>query len=280
MGLGSRVSIHAPARGATCATRPGRSGSMFQFTRPRGARHGRAGRCQRRLPSFNSRAREGRDHLGKRQERGQASFNSRAREGRDWCAVFVKTSLQFQFTRPRGARPSAVFIAVSRRCGFNSRAREGRDLLPWQLRIRRSVSIHAPARGATPSPLELKRIESLNSRAPEGRDAPPAARPDSDCFNSRAREARHLSEQTTQGVRSFNSRAREGRDAPPATGWSGSSSFNSRAREGRDAPPDATKDSFLKVSIHAPARGATKTRRPSWASSRFQFTRPRGARPM
>ena len=57
--------------------------TMFQFTRPRGARrvldvfH----RWRRR---FNSRAREGRDHAAERRKWGHRGFNSRAREGRDW----------------------------------------------------------------------------------------------------------------------------------------------------------------------------------------------------
>ena len=35
---GTPVSIHAPARGATCRGAPRQSSSRFQFTRPRGAR--------------------------------------------------------------------------------------------------------------------------------------------------------------------------------------------------------------------------------------------------
>ncbi len=77
--------------------------------------------------------------------------------------------LQFQFTRPRGARLNQVgeFINGNR---FNSRAREGRD------HCRRA---------------ECNRLFCFNSRAREGRDtqamrlmlrAP--------CFNSRAREGR------------------------------------------------------------------------------------------
>ena len=54
--------------------------------------------------------------------------------------------------------------------------------------------------------------------------------------------------------------------------------FNPRARAGRDAPNDDFSDLVL-VSIHAPARGAT---RPAWRLANcqgFQSTRPRGARP-
>ena len=56
-----RVSIHAPARGATCML-PSVSvkESLFQSTRPRGARHRWFHRFRRRK-CFNPRAREGRD---------------------------------------------------------------------------------------------------------------------------------------------------------------------------------------------------------------------------
>ena len=78
---------------------------MFQFTRPRGARHALATRDGDRT-GFNSRAREGRD-AGKTEYNAMLnSFNSRAREGRD-----VTTTL-----------PLLCLL-----CSFNSRAREGRD---------------------------------------------------------------------------------------------------------------------------------------------------------
>ena len=56
-------------------------------------------------------------------------------------------------------------------------------------------------------------------------------------------------------------------------------SFNPRARAGRDAIDQETYDRMVKVSIHAPARGATKPAgyfQP--IASGFQSTRPRGAR--
>ena len=124
------VSIHAPARGATLkySIRVHKD-RMFQSTRPRGARlpynHGALHDRAR----FNPRAREGRDCSGHFAEGQRQGFNPRAREGRDK-----------PFVRSRLATPS-----------FNPRAREGRDMIVnddvldhWE------VSIHAPARGATP----------------------------------------------------------------------------------------------------------------------------------
>ena len=79
----------------------------------------------------------------------------------------------------------------------------------------------------------------------------------------------------------FNPRGREGRDAPifrrrPRT----LSRFNPRAREGRDAAHAMGVVAAYLVSIHAPARGATRhVRRDHIAIGKFQSTRPRGARP-
>ena len=55
------VSIHAPARGATGLGSTNFTGGVFQFTRPRGARHAGKAKYNAMLYSFNSRAREGRD---------------------------------------------------------------------------------------------------------------------------------------------------------------------------------------------------------------------------
>ena len=104
------VSIHAPARGATSAAGAADHKDGVSIHAPaRGAT--RCSRSRLRPPCFNSRAREGRDrrHLD------------------DIAAV------QFQFTRPRGARLAPVL----------------------QLRGTEGVSIHAPARGATADILPL-----------------------------------------------------------------------------------------------------------------------------
>ena len=167
----------------------------------------------------------------------------------------------FQSTRPRGARPSfARQTACKRR--FNPRAREGRDL----------VSDAPHHRGAC-----------FNPRAREGRDikaheicgrcwrvsihAPARGATENTCHffcpmcmfqSTRPRGARQRRTQPERYHVSFNPRAREGRD-------------NDRRN---DAPGQR------RVSIHAPARGATTMRQHAGRSpSLFQSTRPRGARP-
>ena len=256
-----RVSIHAPARGATDATKVPFNRLLFQFTRPRGARRPARGRRRRSTRGFNSRAREGRD-LSSTDfvDAGQLCFNSRAREGRDaLVAVQAAADRLVSIHAPaRGATRTCRDRPASPRC-FNSRAREGRDIpVLCGGSGRRSVSIHAPARGAT-----RRRWRS--------------------CWSSGR----------------FNSRAREGRDRPRTTPAASIPRFNSRAREGRDRSigrgPDCSRVSIHapargatplrgadpplpSVSIHAPARGATYFNRLWTTMSWFQFTRPRGAR--
>ncbi len=88
----------------------------------------------------------------------------------------------------------------------------------------------------------------------------PTARTRTASFNSRAREGRDSRSLITPASPSrFNSRAREGRDAVRAIRRAIDDGFNSRAREGRDSNglfASVRED----VSIHAPARGATKMR--------------------
>jgi len=79
------------------------------------------------------------------------------------------------------------------------------------------------------------------------------------------------------GISGFNPRARMGRDnsfagLPPSI-----KRFNPRARMGRDRA-NSCQSNLLKVSIHAPAWGATVSIFPYAARKLFQSTRPHGAR--
>ena len=114
-------------------------------------------------------------------------FNPRARTGRDGCAsVFLPigevsihapargaTTLGpedllvflFQSTRPHGARLSCT-REKPLRGSFNPRARTGRDGQRGQCRQNRSVSIHAPARGATFAYSRRQRADDVSIHAP------------------------------------------------------------------------------------------------------------------
>jgi len=79
--------------------------SVFQSTRPRGARLTRPSIAGAGSPGFNPRARVGRDNVVSIFFPPSLSFNPRARVGRDWPRpAAVRFSIEFQSTRPRGAR--------------------------------------------------------------------------------------------------------------------------------------------------------------------------------
>ena len=121
----SRVSIHAPARGATCRLENRRDRPLFRSTRPHGAR------------TLRSR-------IGRRKK--AVSIHAPARGATAWPALAPRAS-KFRSTRPHGARLERAGRDASDGC-FDPRARTGRDTC-MILEIAADVSIHAPARGAT-----------------------------------------------------------------------------------------------------------------------------------
>ena len=186
------VSIHAPAGGATSIFGRGSSNGRFQSTRPRGARRLSFQRQFCNCPFQSTRPRGARrqdenftpkiskvsihapaggaTNLDKRGLRLLGGFNPRARGGRD--ASLVDTILRtfgFQSTRPRGARLQNCnrFIMIS-------------------------VSIHAPAGGATKRKLTNEKQTKFQSTRPRG--------------------ARLEKLSLTLFISGFNPRARGGRD--------------------------------------------------------------------
>ena len=164
----------------------------------------------------------------------------------------------FQSTRPQGARR---FYPLS---GASSV----------------SVSIHAPAGGATStaSPC-LKPPSGFNPRARRGRDVLGAA--DADellSFNPRARRGRDNTRWLIGLFFSVSIHAPAGGATRYVLcGMGRVYSFNPRARRGRDFnAPDGVRSK--KVSIHAPAGGATGLMKKHVLTYLFQSTRPQGAR--
>ena len=144
-----KVSIHAPARGATRNSAPNSSSAGFN---PR-AREGRdADALRDKLSaqvSIHAPAR-GATHFFRKQPEMPMFQSTRPRGARP--RIFGKTRFHrvFQSTRPRGARPMSLTTRRKRPRRFNPRAREGRDTqLARASTTTAHVSIHAPARGAT-----------------------------------------------------------------------------------------------------------------------------------
>ena len=110
---------------STMWTRP--RASMFQSTRPRGARLKDHKDVTPRRRSFNPRAREGRD-CNVHNELGilRVSIHAPARGATDE-ASYIRPAASVSIHAPaRGATPSAASRSARDTC-FNPRAREGRD---------------------------------------------------------------------------------------------------------------------------------------------------------
>ena len=236
------VSIHAPARGATPRWPPTSSATC----------------------SFNSRAREGRDPRCRIRRWPLARFNSRAREGRDsGLVVDGVASLAVSIHAP--ARGATLLLGRGKHdlfC-FNSRAREGRDTAQIVYgSTDTNVSIHAPARGATCDISSgCYAAYCFNSRAREGRDPRQMqALMELDVsIHAPARGATTAKEEA-RPKNGFNSRAREGRDyASMGRGPRGPVFQFTRPRGARQLVEYVVNANHC-VSIHAPARGATKTK--------------------
>ena len=167
------------------------------------------------------------------------SFNPRAREGRDRAARAIPTlSRQFQSTRPRGARHHPVTIPRRTAC-FNPRAREGRDI---------------PGRYMQPAP------SVFQSTRPRGARLPNAVRPLFRLLvsiHAPARGATQAWRYTVGPIHCFNPRAREERDVPTANAVPVILPFQSTRPRGARLGWGSVSKMSDKVSIHAPARGAT-----------------------
>ena len=126
MGWNPFVSIHAPTRGATKAFVEAVMGVLFQFTRPRGARHAEAVAGPPRRPvSIHAPTRGATGSISSRV--ASASFNSRAHEGRDELERLVMLRQKVSIHAPTRGATQHRLLAI----------------------LQAVVSIHAPTRGAT-----------------------------------------------------------------------------------------------------------------------------------
>ena len=137
------VSIHAPARGATSSTSRTNLPTMFQSTHPHGVRR-----------------------------------------GRKWICSGL---MEFQSTHPHGVRQK-IIEPIKHRYSFNPRTRTGCDVTLPIVGQDREVSIHAPARGATfRTALRMMSVK-FQSTHPHGvRPVPSALSVGTESFNPRTR---------------------------------------------------------------------------------------------
>ena len=257
---------------------------------------------------------------------GRPNLKATHRNGDALSKVRQNWSVYFraQFTRPQGARP-LIGSGGRRAARFNSRARKGRDSGMVLSSGLSAVSIHAPARGATATLNAGVHKPSVSIHAP-ARGATIAFRRDSvycEFQFTRPQGARQtsLGETSTAKVFQFTrpqgARPGRARALPALSGVSihaparGATRADGQAHDVhrvsihapargataiRYAPDEVARVSIHapargatrdgdggrvepRVSIHAPARGATlQTLVSRLCLTRFQFTRPQGAR--
>ena len=148
----TKISIHAPARGATCILRHERKRNKFQSTHPRGVR-----RTDDPLPTVTT---------------GFQSTHPRGvRHAHDAQSVEV---LHISIHAPARGATQGDARAVPCPDDFNPRTREGCDVLDPATMQGEQISIHAPARGATSATsTRSASMRDFNPRTPCGvrRDA-------------------------------------------------------------------------------------------------------------
>ena len=130
-------------------------------------------------------------------------------------------------------------------CIFQSTLPRGERLEDWEQETDSYyISIHAPARGATNSTLFFASLfVYFNPRSREG----------SDGVTYVFRRDRHY----------FNPRSREGSDSPACLPALRRSRFQSTLPRGERPTTSLSQNRDFSISIHAPARGATRTGLPS-----------------
>ena len=277
---------------------------IFQSTLPRGERLGGVKNVITGKTDFNPRSREGSDAAlklirdneiisihapargatstaGSDQDAIWISIHAPARGAT--CQMFLRQPLFHHFNpRSREGSDGRLRPPTGMHRNFNPRSREGSDLnmstwtfpktlfqstLPrgerrLQLRFSRwgiRISIHAPARGATTTTWQPRQTSyNFNPRSREGSDF--------------GKIMKYLSEVD------FNPRSREGSDCSSRALIYILHNFNPRSREGSDKIIDKPLP-IHPISIHAPARGATKTGCTVCGKQIFQSTLPRGERP-
>ncbi len=252
------VSIHAPARGATADMWITLRSSPFQSTPPRGGR--RQNGCGLMAPKcFNPRPRAGGDSSPATSLPVLIQFQSTPpRGGRLGISPPEYLRMAFQSTPPRGGRPTLTRLRQTR-SRFNPRPRAGGDWAAFKPSCGQSVSIHAPARGATGARRASARLEMFQSTPPRGgrQHRQISNRYVGDVsIHAPARGATpHLRRQGTD--RGFNPRPRAGGDGSASTGFTpGHVSIHAPARGATRRRGNG--GGLRHVSIHAPARGATR----------------------
>ncbi len=202
------------------------------------------------------------------------------RRGRPFAKLRFKIASTFRSTPPRRGRRASVTATSSCPKFRSTPPRRGRRRCDLHNRAGRGVSIHAPAKGATWRDKWVHVRDGVSIHAPaKGATTPcpfaPSAIPVSIHAPAKGATSSRSSHARTSG-RFRSTPPRRGRLGSPITA-STQRGFDPRPREGGDQPPE-TRLRAERVSIHAPAKGATKIRVNVREANRFRSTPPRRGR--
>ena len=194
--------------------------------------------------------------------RGHISIHAPAKGATAPFSEFPRCSADFN---PRSREGSDILTArKDEHCfHFNPRSREGSDeTAPFHTAAQLVFQSTLPRR-ERPDNTSVPRIHPhhFNPRSREGSDSVLLhLRTSHSDFNPRSREGSDIrSGRGGQAVAHFNPRSREGSDAYSSAFWRVITNFNPRSREGSDNSSSHSCRQ-IKISIHAPVKGATEIR--------------------
>ena len=253
------ISIHAPAKGATEGGHFRNVTKIFQFTPPRRGRPPISVEVGAEV-NFNSRPREGGDASANALRLPPIYFNSRPREGGDGLASRFTVRIFISIHAP--AKGATGLLQVGNRSTlpyFNSRPREGGDSPLLDLAGDAVIFQFTPPRRGRRTARTARMLSKLFQFTPPRRGRPSFASSTVKKINisihAPAKGATH-GEHRVKGHPGFQfTPPRRGRRHDPVQTLR-RLHFNSRPREGGDhyfSPPPFR----LRISIHAPAKGAT-----------------------
>ena len=266
----SRISIHAPAKGATKRGRLRTSALFISIHAPaKGDKHLPLRHCKRYI-SIHAPA-KATQHNSSRLVPVH-NFNPRSRErATELVAIAGSMDTLFQSTLPRRRR-SVVFHPAENR-DFNPRSREGTTVTtPENCMLLQAISIHAPAK-ATPKIVKIFVCCGISIHAPAKGDT-------SLTTLYSVRISIHAPAKGTT-LPTFPWHPRQISIHAPAKGdddvmvLGKAIEFQSRSAKGRHRTPKAKWKNF--ISIHAPAKGATRHSHMLFDKRIFQSTLPRRA---
>ncbi len=236
------ISIHAPAEGATRQAMMSITGDKFQSTLPRRERLRKFCICKSFNFNFNPRSRGGSDFPGIRNISTWKYFNPRSRGGSDaYYRTLAAEDFLFQSTLPRRERQVSKTAAQIKYHDFNPRSRGGSDKQVRGAYPQNTIiSIHAPAEGAT-------EIAQFQSEKPFISIHAPA---EGATFSYTPRLATNCN---------FNPRSRGGSDQAAMYLDRLVLTFQSTLPRRERLMGSDISEKQIKISIHAPAEGATVT---------------------